>query len=61
MQYMLILYTYDANNILVENIKSRKLFRNFTSIWCHVQKLEAVGDAPNLNIMDDEVSRAIKR
>ena len=61
MNYIQILYAYDANAIFVEPIKSRI----DTDILCAYDALydalETVKHAPKLNIMDNELSTALNR
>ena len=58
-QYTLILYVYDTNPILVEPIKTivdADMLRAYDVLY---EKLENSGQAPILNIMDNEASTAV--
>ena len=59
LQYILILYEYDTNEILVEPIKTRSdadMLRAYTFVY---ETLENEGHAPKLNIMDNESSTVL--
>ena len=59
-RYIFFLYSYDANAILMETMRSRddrEMTRAYTTLYA---RLEAVGIKPKMNIMDNEASRAIK-
>jgi hypothetical protein len=60
-KYLLILYDFDLNAILVEPMKARsddEALRANTALY---KTLTARGCKPNLNILNNEASRAIKR
>ena len=60
MQYMLILYAYDANTIMVEPIKSRSdsdILRSYDLLY---YTLETTGHATKMNIMENEESTDLK-
>ena len=59
-QYMLILYKYDTNVILVEPIKTRSDADMLHIYDVLYEILENSGHAPKLNIMDNEASTALK-
>ena len=53
MQYMLILYAYDTNKILVEPIKTIIDADMLRAYDVSYEKLENSGQAPRLNIMEN--------
>jgi hypothetical protein len=59
-QYIFIMYSYDANAIMVEPIKSRQA-RTITEAWikCYKQ-LNKTGYAPQLHILDNEFSSVLE-
>jgi hypothetical protein len=60
-KYLLILYDFDSNAILAEPMKARsddEALRAYAALY---KALPARGCNPNLNILDNEASRAIKR
>ena len=59
MQYMLILYAYGTNAILVEPIKSRSDTDMLRADDVLYDTLETSGHAPKLIIMDNEASTAL--
>ena len=58
---MLILHEYETNEILVEPIKiisHSDMLRTYDVLY---DTLENAGQAPNLNIIDNEASKELKR
>ena len=60
MQYMLILYVYDTNTILVELIKTRSDTEIMPEYDVLYNTLENAGHAPKLNITSNEASTLLK-
>ena len=56
MQYMLILYAYDTNTILVDPIKTRSDAYMLHAYDVLYEKIENSGQAPKLNIIYNEAS-----
>jgi hypothetical protein len=61
MKYMLVLYDYDSNAILVEPLRSRSDGNVLAGYSILYERLTAAGCKPHLNIMDNEASTAVKR
>ena len=61
MKYMLILYAYDKNTILVEPIKTRSDTDMLRVYYVLYNILENVVQAPRMNIMGNERSKPFKR
>jgi hypothetical protein len=59
-KYMLILYDYDSNSILVEPMKNRSDDEALRAYAVLYTELTQHGLKPQLNIMDNEASKAIK-
>jgi hypothetical protein len=59
-KYMLILYDYDSNSILVEPMKNRSDEEALRAYSVLYTELTQHGLKPQLNIMDNEASKAIK-
>jgi hypothetical protein len=57
---MLILYDYDSNSILVEPMKNRSDDEALRAYAVLYTELTQHGLKPQLNIMDNEASKAIK-
>jgi hypothetical protein len=61
MKYMLVLYDYDSNTILVEPLRSRSNDDALAGYTVLYDRLTSAGFKPSLNIMDNETSTAVKR
>jgi hypothetical protein len=59
-KYMLILYDYDSNSILVEPMESRSNYEALRAYKVLYTELTRHGLQPQLNILDNEASKAIK-
>jgi hypothetical protein len=60
-KYLLVLYDFDSNAILAELMKARSDDEALRAYEALYRTLTNRGCKPNLNIMDNEASRAIKR
>lgn len=60
-QYMLIMYAYDPNTILMECLKSRTHDEILRAYLKFQQRLQDSGFAPTLMIMNNEASMALRR
>ena len=56
---MLILYAYDTNAILAEPIKTRSDADMLRAYYGLYETIENTGQAPKLNIMDNESSASL--
>ena len=61
MQYMLILYAYDANRILVDPFKLQSNSDILQEYDVAYDTLDTACHAPNMNIMDNDASKELKR
>ena len=61
MQYILIIYAYVSNAILVEPIKSRIDTDMLCAYDVSYDALEIAGHVPKLNIMDKKASTSLNR
>ena len=61
MQYMLILYAYDTNVVLVKPKKTRSDAYMLHAYDVLYDALENAVQAPRLNIMENEASKALKK
>lgn len=60
-QYLIVLYDYDSNAILVEPLKTRNAAEIKTGVIKLLDVLAKSGHTPKLHIMDNEASAALKQ
>jgi hypothetical protein len=60
-KYIMVLYDYDSNSILVEPIKNRTDAEILHAFERHVTRLTAAGLKPRLQRLDNEASKSLKQ